>query len=167
MPSNLQQFPSFSGPRRYDYQVASDVPLVITQKTCSHHICTMGGFSSEPLLEFAEQHDLVWRFPPEKRLSAERRSAQLLLQERIYTMGQSLPKFALSLSPKPPKSLRIETGINANHSFVLYLYSNYDLPNIPSDECINKLAKAMGYTENPRWFLDASHVTWMQWDSAW
>ncbi|KAH9947998.1 hypothetical protein B0H21DRAFT_286620 [Amylocystis lapponica] len=141
----------------------------------------------EPLLEFAEQHDLLFRFSepesdeddeelgenkrpePRRQLSpSELRSAKtLLVEERVFTMSQSLPELTLSLSPKPPKSLRIVTGHNANRSAVLSLYSNYDLPNIPSDEFINKLAKAMGYTEKPRWFLDGSRVTWMRWDIAW
>ncbi|KAH9947997.1 hypothetical protein B0H21DRAFT_286619 [Amylocystis lapponica] len=140
---------------------------------------------AELLLEFAEQHNLLFRFTvpdsdeeglaedehpePRRRLSpSELRSAQtLLFQERVYTMHRSLPKLALSLTPKPPKTSRITSAINADPYSIVSLYSNYDLPNVPADEFINKLARAMGYTEKPRWFLDGANVTWMRWECAW
>jgi len=107
------------------------------------------------LLDYARSHKLTRQYGRElSEFDAMERALTVISKK----CGASIPDTLLELRSTLLGGMECRT-------LVISLYTNYDLKrrDLPSDDAIELIRKALGLEGSPRWFLDGMDWRWSYW----
>lgn len=114
------------------------------------------------LFKYAEQHDLIQYCQDYvTEVDDDQNMRKIDIVDEHDSACDALRHIVERIGgPSPPRGVGLEPVVQRHDSIIVSLFTNYTLPYAPTHEFKRLLCEQLGFTGEPKWYLDCLNWHW-------